>query len=542
MLWFLRDYALAAVVLRAATLAFTSILIGGLFFAAVLLPRPTAHMAWPTEPRPRWRRLLVFAAVGLIATQVIFAFLDGALLIETAGLHLSDLWTASFLQASALLIAGAIAILLFLWRTARMPAAALLLALPLICGTVWTSHAASRMDNRLPLIALTAMHQLSVALWIGSMPFLWLLLAATSSQDARMGEIVSRRYSKAALASVVALIVSGVLLAWQYTGSWSGVYGTGYGLVLILKTLLLGPLLLLGAANFWALRQPAGRIQSFLPRLRLFSEAEIGIGFTIILAAASLTAQPPAVDVTQGRVTLPEIVARFTPQWPRLQTPPLKALPPVASMTQAERQYAANPDDPKAANDAAERAWSEYNHHWAGMVVLAAGLLAFLAKAGWGRWARHWPLAFLGLAVFLFLRADPEAWPLGPRGFWVSFYNPEDLVHRLIVLLIVCFAGFEWSVQNWSLKDTRAALVFPGVCALGGALLLLHEHAMGSAQEELLTSMSHAAIAVFAVIAGWSRWLEIRSPRLTRVRTVAAVLWPVCLIAIGLVLLNYREA
>ena len=542
MLWFLRDYALAAVVLRAATLAFTSILIGGLFFAAVLLPRPISHLSWPAEPQQRWRRLMTFAATGLIAAQAAFAFLDGSLLVESAGLSLSDLWTADFLQASALLIAAAILILLFSRWLARRHAAALLLALPLLGGTVWTSHAASRMDDRLPLIALTAMHQASVAFWIGSMPFLWLLLAAAPPQDAGMGEILSRRYSKAALVSVAALVVSGVLLGWQYTGSWNGLYGSGYGLVLIVKTLLLGPLLLLGAANFWALRQPAGRIQSFLPRLRLFSEAEIGIGFTVILAAASLTAQPPAVDVTQGRVTLPEIAARFTPQWPRMQTPPVRALPPVASMTQAERQYAANPDDPRAANDAAERAWSEYNHHWAGLIVLAAGLLAFLAKAGWGRWARHWPLAFLGLAVFLFLRADPEAWPLGPRGFWVSFYNPEDLVHRFIVVLIVCFAAFEWSVQNWSLKDTRAALVFPAVCALGGALLLLHEHAMGSAQEELLTGMSHAAIAVFAVIAGWSRWLEIRGPQASRLRGVAAAIWPLCLIAIGLVLLNYREA
>ena len=47
-----------------------------------------------------------------------------------------------------------------------------------------------------------------------------------------------------------------------------------------------------------------------------------------------------------------------------------------------------------------------------GCSSLAVGLLALLNRAG-VRWARHWPLLFLGLAVFLFFRSDPETWPLG---------------------------------------------------------------------------------------------------------------------------------
>ena len=90
-----------------------------------------------------------------------------------------------------------------------------------------------------------------------------------------------------------------------------------------------------------------------------------------------------------------------------------------------------------------------------GSIVLMAGLLAMLGRWDRARWARHWPLAFLGLAVFLFLRADPEAWPLGPRGFWASFYNPEDLQHRLYILLIVSFVAFEWSVQTQTDCDRR---------------------------------------------------------------------------------------
>ena len=52
--------------------------------------------------------------------------------------------------------------------------------------------------------------------------------------------------------------------------------------------------------------------------------------------------------------------------------------------------------------------------------------------------------------------------------------------------------------------------MFPAVCALGGALLLTHNHTLGNVKEELLTEISHTAIALFAVFAGWTRWLELR--------------------------------
>jgi copper resistance protein D len=310
--------------------------------------------------------------------------------------------------------------------------------------------------------------------------------------------------------------------------------------VLVAKSIMLAVVLVLGAGNFLLIRRQRFNSSPWLLRIGQFSEAEIGIGFTIILTAASLTAQPPAVDLVQNRLTLQEISARMTPRWPSFSTPSVRALPPVQSIKAAIQTYALSPDDAKAANNKMEREWSDYNHHWAGIVVLTAGLLAMLGRWDRARWARHWPLAFLGLAMFLFLRADPEAWPLGPRGFWDSFYNPEDLQHRLFILLIVSFVAFEWSVQTQRLRSSKAALVFPAVCALGGALLLTHNHTLGNMKEELLTEISHTAIALFAVFAGWTRWLELRGSG--RGKLIGAWVWPMCLVCIGLVLLNYREA
>jgi len=40
-----------------------------------------------------------------------------------------------------------------------------------------------------------------------------------------------------------------------------------------------------------------------------------------------------------------------------------------------------------------------------------------------------------------------------------------------------------------------------------------------------------------AIVAGWSRWLELRSPG-----RIAAWVWPACFVFIGLLLVFYREA
>jgi putative copper resistance protein D len=91
------------------------------------------------------------------------------------------------------------------------------------------------------------------------------------------------------------------------------------------------------------------------------------------------------------------------------------------------------------------------------------------------------------------------------------------------------------------LRSRWAATVFPLLCAVGGALLLTHNHSIGNIKEELLAEMSHTPIALLGATAGWSRWLELRLPERKESR-LASYVWPVCLILVGLVLLNYRES
>ncbi len=190
--------------------------------------------------------------------------------------------------------------------------------------------------------------------------------------------------------------------------------------------------------------------------------------------------------------------------------------------------------------NAEDIAWSEYNHHWAGVVVTLMGLAALAQRSGRAPWARHWPLLFLFLAGFLFLRADPEVWPMGEVGLIESLKDPEVAQHRLFVLLIVAFALFEWGVRTGRIASTRLRRVFPLLTALGGTLLLTHSHALGNVKEEFLVEMTHLPIAVLGVSAGWARWLEIEAP--AEEGRWAGWLWPACFVLIGLLLLGYREA
>ena len=257
------------------------------------------------------------------------------------------------------------------------------------------------------------------------------------------------------------------------------------------KAIMLAAMLLLGGINFLLLRKnSAGEI---VPRLRYLVEAEVGIGITIILTAASLTSQPPAVDLVNDTVDFAHIASRLKPEWPRLASPQLAQLsspfpgrkidiPAVAQLPAAYTIDGA----PLSRSEVADSEWSEYNHHWMGVLVLAMGLLALLARTGHAKWAEYWPLVLIGIAIFIFVRGDPECWPLGPQGFWISWTKTEVFQHRMAALLCIAFAIFELRVRRRPSNNSALALVFPLLCAAGGALLLTHSHSLTNVQEEFL--------------------------------------------------------
>jgi len=522
-------FGMIAVALRAATLIFQSLVIGGIVFRRWIATKETTTAS-------KGILLIRISAVALAVTQLLYIGFNAALLNHSMGLSLAEIAAANFFVIGLVTIAGSLAIAATPSRQLVRPGnlVTVLSLVVLACG-VMASHAVSRMQDRAFLAACTAVHQLAAGVWIGGLPQLWISLP---SADSPGDSGVPRRFSRLALGSVAALLLSGLTLAFRYIDSPAAVYGTSYGVMLVVKILFFGVLVSIGACNRLLLRSPDVNRSKLL--LRRLLEAEIGIGITAILAAASLTSQPPAADLKLGRVTAAEIYERMKPSWPRFGSPSLSEVSSSSLQATKQAQRAGLPPPPPAhANTLGDIGWSEYNHHWAGIFVLLLGLLAAFAQRRNARSARYWPLLLVGLALFIFLRADPEGWPLGPDNLWENIQQGEVLQHKLFAVLILMFAAFELRVQMGK-AGGYAAYMFPAVCAMGGALLLAHSHALDNIKEQLLAELSHAPIAIAAVLAGWSRWLQVRLPH--GEGGLASRIWPACFVVIGVVLLNYREA
>lgn len=539
----LQVFGFLAVLFRGATLTFQSVAIGGIVFLIFVVRRANENSIVLQQACLRWIRR---SAIALAVMQISYVMANSLILRQSAEMPLRKVLGANFVLAGLIGIVAAFAVVA-LTSPARstgyfdllLPAAAI------IASSVMTSHSMARLEYRAPLVAFTALHQAATAAWFGGLPYL--LIAIRRAPSPEFARQLSARFSQLALVSVAVLASAGFVLSVAYVGSFKAVYGTSYGAMVATKVLLFGILLFLGALNFQLVRR--GPASSILASLKRFGEAEIGIGITVILTAASLTSLPPAADLTHDRVTGTEIIARMSPQSPRFASPSVQELPedayaaqkkafevgPLSTESYVPGQTGTRPNTP------AEKAWSEYNHHWAGIVVLSMGLLALVAQAGKAPWARNWPLAFFGLSAFLFLRSDPETWPLGPVGFWATLADPEVLLHRFFAVLVMVLAIFEWRVQTGRVASGRARLAFPVLIAVSGALLLTHSHSLGNLKEEVLAELSHIPIAILAVAAGWSRWLELRLPSENQTRSVMARFWPLCIALIGVVLLNYRE-
>src|SRR5262249_9036404 len=270
-------------------------------------------------------RLIRWSGLALALAQLSFVISNTFILTSSAGLSIGEALGANYVIAGVLAIAAGLVV--SFWPSGRrsrplfmIPAAAM------IVSSVMTSHSVSRVDDRFVLAVFMTLHYVATASWIGGLPYL--ILFTKNSTDLDVLADVSHRFSRLAQISVAFLFAAGLGLSICYVGSWHAIYGTAYGLMLSTKLIFFGCLLLLGAANYFLVRaigQGSKNPDRIISLIR-FAEVEIGIGLTVILTAASLTSQPPGVDLTQDRVTLHEIANRYAPRMPRLSSPELKEI------------------------------------------------------------------------------------------------------------------------------------------------------------------------------------------------------------------------
>ena len=525
--------------LRGGVLLGVSLVLGSVAWSLLVL----RSLPWgaPAAVRSRALRLLEVGAVLLALAQALALALKCLMLSDALGSSaLGDFVATRHFEAGA---ARALLALGLAWtarwlrgapRASARWVVASGLAILLAASGAWLTHATGRLEHRALLMTLTVVHQAAGAIWLGGLiqlGGLWRLARRDPAVDALWPELVAR-FSRMALVSVVILILGGVPLAWVYTGSWRGLFGTGYGSLVVTKGMLLGIALLLAAFNLGDARrgERMGRLGALRARLPHLVEAEAIIVVMILFTTSALSAQPPPADVpATEQATVAEVVEVFRPKLPSLRTPSLEAMKQNRAGVEVEGERS---------RDA--YLWSNFSHNVSGLILLGMSLYALAGFATGGTWGRHWPLGFVLLAVFVFLRASANegTWPFGAAP--ISGVGAEGIQHRIAALLVLAIGLVEWRARAGRRPGGPLAYVFPVLGAVGGVILLAHSHTAFELKSSFLVQVTHSTMGAFAGLMVVARWLELRmgSPA----RRVAGAAASAAMLVIALILLFYREA
>ena len=404
-----------------------------------------------------------------------------------------------------------------------------------ICGA-WLVHAVGRFEWRSPLMALTILHQLAAAVWVGCVIQL-LTLRHMRKKDASLTAfwpVALTRFTPLGIGCVAVLLTSGTILVWEYVGSPRGLVGTGYGSLVVIKLLLLAM-----ALGFAFLNMRAGRAwrsrgyPAVANRVPYYVEAESFLLIATLFVAATVSSQPPAVDIPTLTARPSEVAAMFSPKLPRLASPTHEAL-----LAGESGRLAIIGRVPSVA--AAE--WSDYNHNIAGLFLLAMGALALFSYHRGFSAARYWPIGFMLLAAFLFVRSDAESWPLGPLGFWVSTFGMAKSCSIVSPHCSLSRSARLRSSRGPPKATPQARYIFPVLVAVGGILLITHAHAAFERKEDFLIQSTHVVMGLLAMIMAVTRWLELRLAPLDSAQSRAAgILSVTAMLLVGVILMFYRE-
>jgi copper resistance protein D len=489
---------------------------------------------------------LLAGACGVAAVQALKIVTKAAVLASTLGELPWQAYahTVQF-RAGALQFALATALAFFAWRLCHEPAkrkkwaSVIGLTIPLIVSGAWSGHAVGRLERPELLMTLTTLHGLAAATWVGGVSQLLLLwrLRRRSAAIELFWPVALTRFSALGIGAVSLLLATAVGLAWEYVGSWQGLFGTGYGTLILVKAFLLAVTLGFAYLNFRAGRRWLGghRASEVITRVPYYIEAEIFLLLSTLFVAASVSSQPPSVDIPNSAARASEVVEMFMPKRPRLASPTHEAL--LAGETARLAVVGRVPSEAAAE-------WSDYNHNISGIFLIAMGLVALLSHARGFGWAKYWPLGFVGLSALLFFRADAETWPLGPIGFWEStFGDNEVLQHRIATLLAFALGIVETRARTGQPASDWLRFAFPVLCAFGGILLVTHAHLAFEIKSDFLIQSTHVAMGLLAAMMAVGRWLELRFTSAGAIveARFAGLVALAAMLMIGAILAFYRE-
>ena len=190
-------------------------------------------------------------------------------------------------------------------------------------------------------------------------------------------------------------------------------------------------------------------------------------------------------------------------------------------------------------------AYSEFNHHFAGLFVLLFGLaeLGHALRYQLPFWTRLVLPSGLGvIGAYLLVWSDHEAWPIGALSFVQTFsgQDPEILQHKFYGVFAATAAVSETLRRiGWARHPAWAApVLFFGLT--GASLLFIHSHGNHPANETI--ELHHALLGGLGIGAALSNamisWTSGTSSRPVKKWELA---WGVFITLIGVQLLVYFE-
>ncbi|MEW6544861.1 MAG: hypothetical protein AB1411_14785 [Nitrospirota bacterium] len=187
--------------------------------------------------------------------------------------------------------------------------------------------------------------------------------------------------------------------------------------------------------------------------------------------------------------------------------------------------------------------YSIFMHDTAGIFLVVISLCAFLGgfESRWLAWLQGlWPAVWIIMGLFLFVRGDPDAWPMGGPGLWESVTTlptaHQVIQHKVLTLVAVFIGLFEWLKGRRVLAHPVWAYVIPTLWAGAALALLLHRHLEHPQMD--LANMQHLSWGIQGLLLAVLRLLEdtrvVRWPH-------RAGLWTIVLMALGVQIALYTE-
>lgn len=247
-----------------------------------------------------WFLLMLVLIRGMVQ---VLAFADPGVPADTELMRVV-LTTGSWGKGWMVEASAAFATLALMWLLAGKPAqrTALIITTSLIVlAEAGIGHGADAIFHPVVLGRLIhATHLLGAGLWFGTLAVMALTVFPNlRSHDATpLLTDVLHRFSRFARLGVVLLVVSGVLMAWNYTARLIDLPASTWGVLLLIKLGLIAMMLVLGGYN-WRVVTPrvASGMAAGPSQLRRAVLAEVLVGLLVIGVTAFLVRQALPIDL-----------------------------------------------------------------------------------------------------------------------------------------------------------------------------------------------------------------------------------------------------